>query len=166
LKSLYIEQLRDLYSAQNLIIKALPMMAKASTNPEFQEAFRMHLDETNEQVARLDTNFERLETSPKGQRCRAMEGLVEEGEELMKEKAAPEVKDAGLISAAQRAEHYEMAVYGTVRTFARFLGDREAERLLQETLQEEGNANQKLTELPENVINREALEPAGASRTS
>jgi ferritin-like metal-binding protein YciE len=165
LKSLYTEELRDLYSAENLIIKALPKMAKAASNPELQEAIRMHLDETKEHVARLTMIFERLETSPKRKTCKAMEGLMEEGQELMKQKGAPEVRDAGLISTAQRIEHYEMAVYGTVGTFARLLGGTEAGHLLRETLQEEGRADEKLTELAEQVVNREALELARGRST-
>ena len=159
LRKLYVEELRDLYSAENQIVKALPKMVKASSSPELRDAFRTHLEETKGHVARLTRIFEQLETSPKGKTCKAMEGLIEEGAELLKEKTEPEVLDAGLISAAQRVEHYEMAGYGTVRTYARLLGETEAEQLLQETLQEEGNADKKLTELADQVINQEALEP-------
>jgi ferritin-like metal-binding protein YciE len=160
LKTLYIEELRDLYSAETQILKALPKMAKASTAPKLQEAFQTHLEETQGQVTRLTTIFEQLGVTPKGKTCKAMEGLIAEGEELMGEKAEPEVMDAGLISAAQRVEHYEMAGYGTVRTFAHLLGETEAERLLQETLDEEGHANKTLTKLAEKVVNRDALAAA------
>jgi ferritin-like metal-binding protein YciE len=157
LKKLYIEELRDLYSAENQILKALPKMEKAATAPELKEAFRSHLEETKGQVKRLERIFEKLDESPKGKTCKAMEGLVEEGEELLKEKAEPAIRDAGLIAAAQRVEHYEMAGYGTVRTYARLLKETEAEELLQETLDEEGQADKKLNKLAESLINREAL---------
>jgi ferritin-like metal-binding protein YciE len=160
LRKLYIEELRDLYSAENQIVKALPKMAKAASSPELKEAFGAHLEETKQHVARLTQIFEELESSPKGKTCKAMEGLIEEGQELMKEKSEPVVLDAGLISAAQRVEHYEMAGYGTVRTYARLLGESEAAQLLQQTLQEEGQADKKLTDLAEQVINRQAMEPA------
>jgi ferritin-like metal-binding protein YciE len=161
LKKLYIEELRDLYSAETQIVKALPKMAKAASTPELGEAFREHLEQTKGQVARLEKIFQELQEKPKGKTCRGMEGLIKEGEELMKEKAEPEVMDAGLISAAQRVEHYEIAGYGTVRTYARLLGETEAERLLDETIQEEGEADKKLTSLAEQIVNEQALEPAG-----
>lgn len=161
LKQLYIEELRDLYSAENQIIKALPKMSKAASGPELAEAFKTHLEETKGQVARLEKIFEQLQQKPKGKTCRGIEGLIKEGEELVKEKAEPEVLDAGLISAAQRVEHYEIAGYGRVRTYARLLGETEAERLLDETIQEEGAADKKLTKLAEQMINEQTLEPAG-----
>ena len=160
LKSLYIEELRDLYSAENQIVKALPKMVKAATAQGLQDAFRAHLGETKGHVERLTSIFEGLGVSPKGKTCKAMEGLVEEGAELMGEDAEPEILDAGLIAAAQRVEHYEMAGYGTVRTYARLLGETEAERLLKQTLDEEGAADKKLTQLAERTINREALAAA------
>ena len=163
LKKLYIEELRDLFSAENQIVKALPKMAKAAKASELKEAFRSHLEETKNQVTRLTTIFESLGVSPKGKSCKAMEGLLAEGAELMKEDAEPEVLDAGLIAAAQRVEHYEMAGYGTVRTYARLLGESDAEELLQETLDEEGNADHKLTDLAEQLVNAEAME-AGKSK--
>jgi ferritin-like metal-binding protein YciE len=160
LKKLYIQELRDLYSAENQIIKALPKMSKAAKAPELQEVFRSHLEETKNQVTRLTTIFESLGASPKGKTCKAMEGLLAEGAELMEEDADPEVLDAGLIAAAQRVEHYEIAGYGTVRTYARLLEYSDAEGLLQETLDEEANADQKLTDLAEQIVNAEALAPA------
>ncbi|WP_435017853.1 ferritin-like domain-containing protein [Tundrisphaera sp. TA3] len=156
LRDLYIEELRDLYSAENQITKALPKMIKAATSPELKAAFEKHLKETEGQITRLETIFEGLGKSPKGKTCAAMKGLVEEGSELMGEDADPTVMDAGLIAAAQRVEHYEMAGYGTVRTFAKHLGEKEALKLLQATLDEEGATDKALTTLAESVINAEA----------
>jgi ferritin-like metal-binding protein YciE len=156
-KKLYISELRDLYSAEKQITKALPKMAKAATSPELKQAFQSHLEETKHQIERLDTIFEGLGVSPKGKTCKAMEGLIEEGEEVLKEAAEPSVLDAALIAAAQKVEHYEMAGYGTVRTFARLLHETEAERLLQETLNEEEATDKKLSRLAESVVNPEAL---------
>ena len=160
LQKLYVSELRDLYSAENQILKALPKMAKAASAPELKEGFQTHLNETKDQVARLERIFEKLGQSPKGKRCKAMEGLLEEGAELMKEDAEPEVLDAGLIAAAQRVEHYEMAGYGTVRTYARLLNETQAERLLQETLDEEAQTDKKLTDLAETLVNPKALSGA------
>jgi len=160
LKKLYIEELRDLYNAENQILKALPKMAKAASSEELKAAFTEHLEQTKGQVARLETIFEKIGKSPKGKTCKAMEGLVEESEELLKEDAEPEVLDAGLIASAQRVEHYEIAGYGTVRTYARLLNEAEAARLLQETLDEEGETDKKLSQLAEGLINLEAVSPA------
>jgi len=157
LKKLYVEELRDLYSAENQILKALPKMAKAATSKELKHAFNEHLAQTKGQVERLEKIFTKLDTSPKGKTCKAMEGLVKEGEELMGEKSEPEILDAGLIAAAQRVEHYEMAGYGTVRTYATLLNESEAAGLLQETLDEEGQTDKTLSQLAESVINRDAL---------
>jgi len=157
LEKLYISELQDLFSAENQILKALPKMAKAASSPELQAAFKEHLEQTKGQVERLQKIFDRMEKSPKGKKCKAMEGLLEEGEELMKEDAAPVVLDAGLIAAAQRVEHYEMAGYGTVRTFAQHLNLEEDAKLLQETLNEEEETDKKLTELAESVINVQAV---------
>lgn len=162
LHDLYVEELRDLYSAEHQLLKALPKMAKAATAPALAEAFNDHLEETQEQVERLVTIFKKLDVNPKGKTCKAMEGLLEEGKDLMKEKADPSVMDAALIAAAQRVEHYEMAGYGCVRTYARLLGEDEAADLLQATLDEEGAADQHLTSLAESVINIEAVAPAEA----
>src|SRR4051794_19802389 len=126
LKELYVNELRDLYSAENQIIKALPKMAKAASSDELREAFEEHLEQTKGQVERLDQIFERLEMSSRGPKCKAMEGLIEEGKELLEEKDVEEaVLDAALIGAAQRVEHYEIAGYGCARTFARLLGEEE-----------------------------------------
>lgn len=159
LQDLYIEELRDLYSAETQITKALPKMAKAATSPKLKAAFEEHLEQTKEHVSRLETIFKQMGKSPNGKTCAAMKGLVEEGSELIdkKEDADPSVLDAGLITAAQRVEHYEMAGYGGVRTFAKLLGENEAADLLQQTLDEEGATDKKLSKLAENVINASAV---------
>jgi ferritin-like metal-binding protein YciE len=157
LQKLYVEELKDLYSAENQILKALPKMVKAATSPELQSAFQLHLEQTKGQVQRLEQIFETLGKSPKGKTCKAMEGLVAEGEELMGQKSEPEVLDAGLIAAAQRVEHYEIAGYGTVRTYAQLLGDQTAASLLQQTLDEEGETDKKLSQLAESLINPQAV---------
>jgi ferritin-like metal-binding protein YciE len=160
LHGLYVNELKDLYSAENQLLKALPKMAKAADAPDLRAAFEEHLDVTRGQVARLETIFAALGTSPKGKKCKAMEGLIEEGYELLKAEADPAVLDAALIAAAQKVEHCEMAGYGCVRTYARLLGYEDAAELLQETLDEEGEADEKLTALAETVVNAEA-EDAG-----
>ena len=133
------------------MLKALPKMAKAATAPELKRAFESHWKETKGQVDRLEQVFASLDASPKGKKCKAMEGLVEEGAELMGEDADPDVMDAGLIAAAQRVEHYEMAGYGCVRTYAQLLGETKAAKLLQATLDEEGAADKKLTEIAKKI---------------
>ncbi|AWM41557.1 hypothetical protein GobsT_73830 [Gemmata obscuriglobus] len=161
LHDLYVEELKDLYNAENQLLKALPRMAKAASSGELKAAFTEHLTATQKQVERLEQIFEGLGVSPKGKKCKAMEGLIEEGKEVMQEDGDPSVIDAALIAAAQRVEHYEMAGYGCVRTFANLLGYGDAEALLQETLDEEGEADKKLTELAETVINVEAESAEG-----
>jgi ferritin-like metal-binding protein YciE len=156
LQDLYLEELRDLYSAENQLLKALPKMAKAATNEKLQQAFTMHLDETRGHVERLEQIFDKLGEKAKGKKCKGMEGLVEEGKEMMEEADDDDVMDAGLISAAQRIEHYEIAGYGCARTYAKLLGDEQAARLLQQTLDEEGMTDKKLTQLAESTINVEA----------
>ena len=156
LRELYVEELRDLYSAENQILKALPRMIRAASNKELQRAFTVHERQTQQHVKRLDRIFRMLDESARGKKCKGMEGLLEEGAELIKERPEPEVLDAGLISAAQRVEHYEMAGYGTVRTYARQLGEDEQANLLQETLNEEGETDKLLTSLAESSINIEA----------
>jgi ferritin-like metal-binding protein YciE len=163
LRDLFVDELKDLYSAEHQLLKALPKMAKAATSPGLKKAFESHLKETEGQVDRLEQVFAGLDISPKGKKCKAMEGLVEEGAELMKEDAEPDVMDAGLIAAAQRVEHYEMAGYGCVRTYAQLLGETKAASLLQKTLDEEGSADKKLTELAKRInveANRTGDEPA------
>jgi ferritin-like metal-binding protein YciE len=158
LQDLFVDELRDLYHAENQLIKALPKMAKAAASPELKSAFEEHLEVTKKQIVRLEEIFNELDMSPKGKVCKAMQGLIEEGKELIEEDGEPAVKDAALIAAAQRVEHYEIAGYGCVRTFARVLGLSKAEKMLQATLDEEGEANDALTELAESVINLEAEE--------
>jgi ferritin-like metal-binding protein YciE len=160
LYDLYVEELKDLYNAEHQILKALPKMINAASASELAAALEEHLDVTKEQVQRLEKIFKMLKTNPKGKKCKAMEGLIEEGKEVMEEDADPSVMDAALIAAAQRVEHYEMAGYGCVRTYASLLGFSEAADLLQQTLDEEGDADKKLTELAETVINVEAMAKA------
>ena len=171
LKELYVEELKDLWSAETQITKALPKMVKAASNPKLKKAFNTHLKQTERQIKRLERIFKELDESPRGKKCVGMEGLIKEAQELIKEKPEAEVLDAGLIAAAQHVEHYEMAGYGCVRTWARQMGeDRQAE-LLQETLDEEEQTDRLLTDLAESEINVEAEEgeeeqrPATRSRT-
>ena len=155
-----VEELKDLYSAEKQITKALPKMIKAATSKELRTAFESHLKETEKQIERLETIFEELEESPRGKKCKGMEGLIEEGKEVMEEKAdEPEILDVGLIAAAQRVEHYEIAGYGCARTYAQLLGLDEAVQLLEETLEEEKATDIKLTQIAEKV-NIEAIEEA------
>jgi ferritin-like metal-binding protein YciE len=166
LKQLYIEELRDLYSAENQLLKALPKVAKGASSEELKLAFENHLDQTKVHVERLEEIFERLDETPKGKTCQAMKGLVEEGSEILEENGEESVLDAGIIAAAQKVEHYEIASYGTVRTFAQLLGEDEAAELLQETLDEEGEADKLLTQLAQEIVNPEALlEDAEAEAT-
>lgn len=156
-RQLYIDELRDLYNAETQLVKALPKMAKASSNDELREAFEEHLRQTSEHVSRLEQIFEMLDEKPTGKKCLGMEGLVKEAAETMKEDYEDSVMDAGIIGAAQRVEHYEIAGYGTVRTLAELMGEDEHVSLLEQTLEEEKQTDQKLTELAENV-NSSAME--------
>ncbi|HEY2456580.1 MAG TPA: ferritin-like domain-containing protein [Candidatus Acidoferrum sp.] len=151
LKHLYIEELKDIYSAENQLVKALPKMAKAATSEDLSAGFEEHLEQTKGHVARLEKIFKALDESPKGKKCKGMEGLIEEGAEMIDEDPAAEELDAGLISAAQRVEHYEIAAYGSVATYANLLGEQEAESLLRETLGEEKETDQKLTQLASKI---------------
>ena len=159
---LFVQELKDLYNAENQLVKALPKMAKAATDPELQRAFQNHLTETINQVKRLEQIGAQMEIEPKGKKCKAMEGLIQEGREAIDEYEDDNVRDAALIAAAQRVEHYEIAGYGCARTFAKLLGYDDAAELLQATLDEEGNADKILTSIAEN-INVEALETSPAS---
>jgi ferritin-like metal-binding protein YciE len=161
LEDLYVDELKDLYSAENQLLKALPKMAKAASAPRLTKAFESHLKQTRDHVARLEKIFTKLGGSPKGKKCKAMEGLLAEGKELIAEDADAAVMDAALIGAAQRVEHYEMAGYGCVRTYARLLGHNEATKLLQKTLDEEGATDKALTKLAETTINSGANEANG-----
>jgi ferritin-like metal-binding protein YciE len=157
LHELYVEQLRDLYSAENQLVKALPKMAEAATTDELRTAFEEHLEQTQGHVQRLETIFENLGEKPAGEKCKGMEGLVKEGSEVMGEDFEGALMDAALIGAAQRVEHYEIAAYGTVAEFAKILGEDEHVSLLEETLQEEKDTDEKLTSLA-NEINPQANE--------
>jgi ferritin-like metal-binding protein YciE len=157
LEELLQDELKDLYSAENQIIKALPRMIKAAQTPELKRAFERHLEETRRQVDRLDQIGEELEMRMTGKKCKGMEGLIAEGKEMMGE-LDEENMDAGLIGAAQKVEHYEIAAYGTARTHAELLGLRRVAKLLQQTLDEEGATDKKLTQLAESVANVEAVE--------
>lgn len=156
LRDLYVEELKDLYSAENQILKALPRMIKAATHPQLKRAFAKHERQTREQVKRLERICRELDVSPRGKKCVGMEGLIEEGKDLIKEKPDKDVLDAGLISAAQHVEHYEMAGYGTCRTWARLMGYENQARLLQMTLDEEQQTDLDLTALAESSINLDA----------
>ena len=156
LKDLYLEQLRDLYDAETQLLEALPKMAEAAHDSDLKNAFGLHLRQTREHVTRLDRLFSALGERPEGQTCHGMKGLIKEGQEMVKAKGDPDVIDAGLIAAAQRVEHYEIAGYGTVRAYAEILGAEEAMRSLEKNLQEEEETDDKLTELAETHINVEA----------
>jgi ferritin-like metal-binding protein YciE len=151
MRELYIDELRDLYNAETQLVKALPKMAKASSSEELREAFEEHLRQTSEQVSRLEQIFEMLDEKPTGKKCLGMEGLVKEAAETMKEDYEDAVMDAALIGAAQRVEHYEIAGYGTVREFAERLGEDEHVPLLEQTLEEEKQTDEKLTQLAEEI---------------
>ncbi len=155
LRDLLVDELRDLHNAENQLIKALPKMAKAASHEELKDGFQTHLEETREHVDRLDRCFKILGQKAKGKTCHAMQGLVEEGKEAIEEDAPDAIRDAKLIGAAQRVEHYEIAAYGTARAFAQTLGETKVADLLQETLDEEGETDKKLTALAE-TINEEA----------
>ena len=153
LKDLYIHELKDLYSAEQQLVKALPKMAKAARNKELAAGFQEHLEQTKRHAQPLEQILSSHKQTSRGPKCKGMEGIVAEGAELIEEEANEEVKDAGLISAAQRVEHYEMAGYGTARTYADLLSDKEAANLLQMTLEEERATDQKLTKLAKSAIN-------------
>ena len=161
LEKLYVHELKDLHSAESQLLDALPKMRDAASNDDLKEVFSAHIEETKEHVSRLEKIFISLDFEPGGHRCAAMEGLIKEGEGLINSDIEPKVLDAGLIAASQRIEHYEMAGYGTVRTYAEKLGHQDAADTLQMTLNEEGHANQKLTRLAERKINFLALGAIG-----
>ncbi|KAA6464588.1 ferritin-like domain-containing protein [Acidobacteria bacterium AB60] len=151
MEKLFLNELKDLYSAEKQITRALPKMAKAATNEEVRTAFETHLKETEGQIERLDRVFEILGKPSSGKTCKGMQGVIEEGSETMQEIEEGEIRDAAMIGAAQRVEHYEIAAYGTVRTMAELLGQKEIAQLLQETLDEEGNTDKKLTQIASKV---------------
>jgi ferritin-like metal-binding protein YciE len=153
LNDLFMDQLKDIYSAEKQIIQALPKMAKAAQSDDVRQAFQEHLDVSKQQLERLNQVFEQLGTNPGRKKCMGMEGLLKEADEFMSEQVASDVMDAGLIANAQRVEHYEIAAYGTVRTFAQMMGHNQAASLLQQTLDEEGQTDQKLSKLAERQAN-------------
>jgi ferritin-like metal-binding protein YciE len=153
LQDLYVHELKDIYSAEQQITKALPKLIKKASSQELKQSFEKHLKETEDQINRLDEIFQRLEEKSAGQKCAGMEGLLKEGEDLLKEDASPEVLDAGMIVAAQKVEHYEIAAYGSLCTFAESLGFDEDLELLKQTIEEEKMTDEKLTELAESGVN-------------
>lgn len=156
LNDLLADMVKDLYSAENQLIKALPKMAKKSSSTELKKGFEKHLEETMRQKERLEKVAEILDITPKGKKCAAMEGLIEEAEELISEIKDADVLDAGLIAAAQKVEHYEIASYGTICTFAKILGNNDVAKLLHQTLEEEKATDVKLTEVAEGMVNEKA----------
>jgi len=156
LKELYIDELKDIYNAENQLVKALPKMAKTANSEELRTGFEEHLEQTRGHVQRLEQIFKELGEKPSGKKCKGMEGLLAEGQEIMGEDFEDDVMDAALISAAQRVEHYEIAAYGTVRTYAELLGEDSAAQLLEQTLEEEKETDQKLTDMA-GEINVKAL---------
>ena len=161
LKDLYVDELKDMLNAEKQILRALPKMVKAATHMELRSAFEDHLEVTQEQVRRLETIFDDMGMTARGKKCKGMEGILEEGSELLEEDSDPEVLDAALIASAQRVEHYEMAAYGTLRTYARQLGFENHAELLQQTLDEEGEADKLLTQIAESTVNVDAENGSG-----
>jgi ferritin-like metal-binding protein YciE len=153
LKDLYIHELKDLFNAEQQLVRALPKMAKAASNQELAAGFQEHLEQTKGHAQRLEQILSSHKQSTRGPKCKGMEGIVAEGAEMIEEEAEVEVKDAGLIAAAQRVEHYEMAGYGTARTYAELLGDQEGAQLLALTLEEERQTDQKLSKLAKSAVN-------------
>jgi ferritin-like metal-binding protein YciE len=171
LKDLYVDELKDLYSAENQLVKALPKMAKAAASEELRQGFEDHLEQTRQHVQRLEKIFKALDEKPTGKKCAGMEGLVKEGSEVMEEDFEDAVKDAALIGAAQRVEHYEIAAYGTASEFARILGESEHVSLLEQTLEEEKETDEKLTELAKEINSQaneefEGKEPGKARKAT
>src|SRR5688572_22433946 len=160
LQDLFVEELKDLYSAEKQLLKALPRVAKAAENPQLKTAIQNHVKETEVHVERLEQIFEKLGASGRGKKCKGMEGLIEENKELLEEDADPDVLDAGLIVGSQKIEHYEIAGYGSAVTFAKLLGDEESARLLAQTLDEEERTDKKLTEIAQSSINIDAASGA------
>lgn len=158
MQELLVQQLKDLYSAESQIVKMLPKMAKGATNPELRKAFERHLEETKAQQQRIEEIFEseKLAGSPRGHKCKGMEGLLEEGAQMLEEDGEENVLDAGLIASAQRVEHYEIAGYGTVRTMSELLGMSKAARLLEQTLKEEEATDKKLSQIAEQYVHASA----------
>jgi ferritin-like metal-binding protein YciE len=165
LQKLFLNELRDLYHAEQQLVRALPKMAKAANSAELKDALETHLKETEGHVDRLEEVFQLMDETPRAKVCQAMKGLLEEGAELLEEEGEESVIDAGIIVAAQKVEHYEMAGYGSVRTFAELLGEDQVSELLQETLDEESHANELLTDLAQRVVNPAALKEGDLEET-
>jgi ferritin-like metal-binding protein YciE len=163
MEDLFLEEIRDLLDSEKQITKALPKMAKAAQSPDLCSAFTEHLDQTRGHVARLERIFSNIGAKSGGVKCKAMEGLLKEGDDMVSLTDPGMVRDAGLIAAAQRVEHYEMAGYGSARTFAQLLGRTSAADLLDQTLEEEKEADQKLTGIAESMVNQRALAKSGAA---
>ncbi|MGI9181953.1 MAG: ferritin-like domain-containing protein [Longimicrobiaceae bacterium] len=157
LDDLFVHELKDLYSAEKQMVQGLQKLAKKASREELRTAFEQHLEETRNQVQRLEKIFEGLDWSPRGEKCEGMAGLIQEAEGVMDDTEDPDVLDAALIAAAQKQEHYEISGYGTARTYAQMLGNQEAARLLQQTLDEESAADERLNKLAEGMVNWEAL---------
>lgn len=165
LEDLFVHELKDIYSAENQLSKALPKMAENASAPDLRSAFEQHLEVTQQHIQRLENIFDQFGVSPKGAKCAGMHAIIKEGEDLIGDDADPAVLDAGLIAGAQKAEHYEMAVYGTARTYAQILGHHEAARLLELTLEEEKQADHMLTEIAKSHVNFEAREEGQFGRS-
>lgn len=164
LNDLLIHELRDIYDAEHQIVKALPKMAQAASNPQLRQAFELHLRQTEGHIQRLDQVFQVLGVPAKGRKCEGMAGVIAEGQKTIAEKPAPEVLDAALIAAAQKVEHYEIAAYGCVATYAEMLGQGQAHDLLGQNLSEEEQTDQKLTQLAEQIVNPQAQQAAPGAR--
>jgi ferritin-like metal-binding protein YciE len=156
LNDLFVHELKDIYNAEKQITKALPKMMKEASSSQLKKAFEMHLGETEKQIERLEQVFESIGMKPSGEKCKAMEGIIKEAQDMMSENADPDVMDAALIASAQRVEHYEIAGYGTLCTYAKQLGHKEALKLLHMTLEEEKATDMKLTDLAESKVNVKA----------
>lgn len=164
LEDLYVDHLKELYNAEHQITKALPRMVKKVASPELRNALESHLEQTETQIERLERVFQKMEKSPRGKKCVGMEGLLEEGQEILSEDMEPMLRDSAIIGAAQKVEHYEISAYGTLIAYARLLGDEEAVRLFKESLNEESQADELLTKVAESGINQSALQSMGAGQ--
>jgi ferritin-like metal-binding protein YciE len=161
LRDLYHEQLKDVYSAEKQLVDALPKMAQAASSPELRQAFEHHLELTQRHFEHVRGLLDRIDVNPGNKKCVGMEGLIEEGDEMAKQKGDADARDAGLVAAAQKVEHYEIATYGTLRTWAKMLGENDTATMLQEILDEEYEADNKLDKLAEGFLNRQALDSSG-----
>jgi ferritin-like metal-binding protein YciE len=160
MQDLLIEELRDVYSAEKQLAKALPKLAKAASNESLKQAFQTHTEETNSQIERLGQVFEKLDTRTRGKTCHAMEGLIDEAREILEMNLPPEMLDAALIGAAQKAEHYEIASYGTLHAYAVAIGNQEVADILESILNEEKATDQKLNDIAVNEVNKKAIQAA------